>query len=150
MKLSSMLLVVGLVLVGFSTTGCDSKKFDQAKRAATTIQKTLPVAKKLVDQLQAELVLESTEADKLRNGISEVERIFDEFNDRAKGYQDWSPQSRQDMLKLVKDVSQSLDTLNQEGVLHIKNPDAKLRVGRVLRTISIFADVLQIALEDQT
>ncbi len=143
-------LGIFLLLFAFSGTACDKDKFQKARQTVKTIERLLPVATDIVNQLRDEELLEQKDADAITSTIEEAQRAISEFNYLADQHQTLSPENKKELIQkaldLVKNLSASLEKLNDDGVLHIKNPKRKAEVGRILRTISISSHILQATL----
>jgi hypothetical protein len=79
-------------------------------------------------QLAQEKIITRDEELTLTNILRDVNSAGQEYNNVLAGVQADTPETRRDILKALDKVVASVDRLNNEGVLHIKNEGARQRV----------------------
>src|SRR6266498_455358 len=73
----------------------------------------------------------------LRQALSEAKKAVDDFNTRAARYEHFDAASEADINKFRDDAIAFIDRMNNEGVLHIKNPRSQLIATGILAGVKI-------------
>jgi hypothetical protein len=74
---------------------------------------------------------------KIRQGLAEAKAAVDAFNARAATYQHFDATADADIKKLRDDTVAFVDRLNNEGILHIKNPKSQLIATAIIAAVKI-------------
>lgn len=139
-------IFAALLLAVLGTTGCNKSKLEKAQKAAATISRVLTIAGTVIEQLGREQLLDDQEALKLSDAVNDLKRAVAEFNAAAARFQE-TPESTAELIQALSEVSRQVEALNRDGVLHVKNPEAKQKLSRVLAGISVSLEVIAAALE---
>lgn len=139
-------IFAALLLAVLGTTGCNKSKLEKAHKAAATISRVLTIAGTVIEQLGREQLLDDQEALKLSDAVNDLKRAVAEFNAAAARFQE-TPESTAELIQALSEVSRQVEALHKDGVLHVKNPEAKQKLSRILAGISVSLEVIAAALE---
>jgi len=108
-------------------TGCDDDDYRKAVRAAAGIATSLAETQAVNERLYAAALIDREEAIAIARMVKEATLANDHFVASLRRYDRLNKNSRADLVRLVADVARSVRQLNEQGVLRIKNADARLR-----------------------
>lgn len=138
-KVSSVLVIL-LLLAGVA---CSDDALTRADKTANEMIQSLVAAVKVKRELVKGGLLTDQEGKDLTKLLVDVRNAVWQFYDKAGTYKAIDSTAKQDLSKLFVDVTDSLQKLNEQGVLHIKNPDAKKKFQDIFTALNAAAVVLQ-------
>ncbi len=131
-----------LLLLCLAATGCNDDDVRKAARAADGIASGLAGVQKVnVILYQGELISKD-ETKAIAVLVQQGTLANDEFIAKARTLRDLDPGNKALMLQWFGEVSASLDKLNREGVLHVKNPEAQARLSVAFASVKAGADII--------
>jgi hypothetical protein len=143
------LIIALLFCCSFALVACDESQVQKVKRASARIDRVVGSAIELLPAFQQEGLFDEGEQAKIAEGLNAVKVAIREFNVRAQSYKTFDATAKADLAKAFIDVTGALATLNEQGVLHIKNPKVKGRVQIALAATSLAAQEIADALDQE-
>ncbi|MCU1308246.1 MAG: hypothetical protein JWN45_2941 [Acidobacteriaceae bacterium] len=121
---ATVLLVLAAMIVG-----CDSSDYHKAVRATSAISSVLNTLQDVNDDLfnKAHL-LDKQEATTIAKFVNDGTYIDDALIANLTAAKTLNVSNRADIVKLAGQLLDSIEKLNSEGILRIKNPDAQSRL----------------------
>lgn len=134
----SLLLLVSLIpLVGLQTACGD----DTVRGIAVNVDRVAILVqdgREVRDELFAQTVIDRDEAYKFTLALQKVHNANKTFKVKAETYQaggGLTPEGKQDLAKLSRDISDAVTELVSNGTFGVKNPDAQARINAVIGSI---------------
>lgn len=140
-------ILAALLVAAFFVTGCDDSAYRKAVRASAGISEGL---KKLQDANEASLkagAIDQDDAKTIALATADAVRANQAIRAELRVAEKLDLQSRAQIVAEVANIAASLKQLNDEGVLHVKNPAAKAKLQTILTGIEASLGVLQSLLE---
>ncbi|MBI3654102.1 MAG: hypothetical protein HY231_23980 [Acidobacteria bacterium] len=137
-----VLLSVCLLATSLSFTACSDSDLKKAAQASDDMARGISVALDLDAALIEQKLLSSGEALTVTSALLDLNRLVRQFNDTAQTYKSFDISARTALGKILADITTTLDKLNNQGVLKIKNPDAQLKFRSALAVMSSAVNVL--------
>lgn len=129
-----------------SITGDDilnaSKKF--GKVLAISLDKGI----KLEATLAANGTIDKTVEPRIREGLLQAQTAVASFNERAATWTHFDASSRADIEKLLQDTLAFISDLNDNGILHIKNPNSQMTASMILLGASAAVDGFKLLFDE--
>lgn len=140
-------LFAALLVAVFFVTGCDDSQYRKAARAVAGISSGL---KSIQDANEVAFHAGEIDQDSARAislAVADASFANDKIVQELKAIKKLDPQSKAQIIAHVTAIGESLKQLNDQGVLHIKNPDAKAKfnaaVGGVEAALGILKQLLE-------
>jgi hypothetical protein len=148
MKNSNRLKIALIYLVIAASIACKDDSIRKAARASDDMASTISLAIDVKRQLAMSTppLIDHDEEVRLTLGLQKVNAAVKAFNTEVKRLSKLDPASKGNLVALFASVTQSINELNGQGVLGIKNPDAKAKVQAVLAAFSTSIAVIQAVL----
>ena len=128
----ALALVVLLVLTGIA---CDDSDHKRVAKATDTISSSLGAAQGLNRILYEEGKLTAAEARGIANLLLDSNTAVESFIAKAKSLKELDKDNKALMAQWIAELAAELRRLNEEGVLHIKNPEARSRLSVIFASI---------------
>jgi hypothetical protein len=122
--------------------GCNDSDIKKAAKAANDIAAALGGLETVSEQLYASKLISGDETIAVSNYIKSATLADDQFVAQVRALKKIDPNSKAQIVTLFASLAQSLDVLNQQGVLGVKNPDAKARLQVAFQTAQAAVDVI--------
>ena len=142
-RLIAMTLAVAL---SFSLVACDVSQVQKVKTATATIERLVTSASALLPAFEDEGLFDAGEREKIQSALGDVTAALHEFNQRAASYKTFDVKAKADLARAFVDVTNALSKLNDQGVLHVKNPKVKARLQVALVAANLAAQEIAAAL----
>lgn len=123
-------------------TGCDDDDYRKAVRSAAAIATSLKEVQAVNEQAYAASFIDRDEAIAIARGVKDASLANDHFVSSLRKYSALNRQSKAELVRMVADVARSLRTLNEHGVLRIKNPSVRLKFVSAISGAITALDVL--------
>ena len=134
-----LLLIIGLV-------ACKDESIRKAARASDDMAVTVGLAIDAKRELAASGLLKPEEEIPLTLGLQKVNTAVKAFHLQVKNTSQLDPTSKNQLLLLLSGVTTSVAELNQQGVLGIKNEQAKTKISTILAGFNAAFAAIQAAL----
>lgn len=141
-KLACILLAAACAL---SLNGCDDGDYRKAVRANAAISESLAEAQELNERAYnaKPQLIDAEESSAIAQGIQDATRANIEFRAQLNALKKLDPANKAQLAALLDGVVASVDRLEANGVLRIKNPDSRARFAVVVGGIRTSLAVLQ-------
>lgn len=136
-----------LVLLLLTLVACKDDSIRKAARAADDMAVTIGLAIDTKRELAAAGLLPPEQELPLTLGIQKVNTSVKAFHLQVKNTKELDPTSKDLLLRLFAEITAGVAELNHQGVLEIKNPEAKTKVSAVLAGFQVSFVVIQAVLE---
>lgn len=133
-----------LFAVCLSQTACNK---DQLRRAANTSAMTASLVRVAIDTKRAlakDGTLDRDEELAITVAMRDLNLAVIEFNSLARTYDEFTAETRAQLLTLFNNVTLGVARLNDQGVLRIKNPQARGRFQKILTRVRAATEVASI------
>jgi hypothetical protein len=145
-QLSTLSLVLALVL---APLGCTDSDYRKATRAAAGIATGLGALEDTNESLFKAQLLDKEEARTIAQGVIDATRVNDQLVGKLRTIKSIDAGNKQLVGLWVGEVITSIEALNQQGVLRVKNPDAKSKLSIIFAGIqSSVAIITQLMTEN--
>jgi hypothetical protein len=139
---SKRMIAITLLLACFVTQACTDEDRERAAQASDNMARGISVALDLDAALIEARLLDKDEAITVTSALLDANRLIREFNETAKGFKSIGAAERSALLRIVTGITRSLDRLNEQGVLRLKNPEAKQKFTAALAVVTGAVTVL--------
>jgi hypothetical protein len=148
MKNSNRLKIALIYLVIAASIACKDDSIRKAARASDDMASTISLAIDVKRQLAMSTppLIDHDEEVKLTLGLQKVNTSVRAFNTEVKRLSKLDPAAKGNLVALFASVTQSINELNAQGVLGIKNEQSKQKVQAVLAAFSESIAVIQVVL----
>ena len=140
-------LILALTLLLTACPSEKSSKYREATKASDRIATSIGGLIDLKRSLAAQGLITPQEELQLTNLLLDANRAGRVFNDTAKSFKSDTPENRRALLALFTDLSASIGRLNDQGVLHIKNPQARTLTSNVVASVNASLQIINAALQ---
>lgn len=123
-------------------TGCDDSDYRKAARAAAAVGSSLVEVQALNEQAYAANLIDRDEAVAVAKGVREATLANDHFVAALRRYKKLNKESKADLVRMVADLAREVRALNDQGVLHIKSPTARVKFAAAIAGAVTALDVL--------
>jgi len=134
---------LALVLAAGILAGCDSSDYRKAVRANAGISESLSTLQQLNEDAFNAQLIGPEESIALAQGVNDAARANIEFRAQLVALKKLDYQNKAQLAGLLDGVVASVDRLNNEGVLRIKNPESRARFAAIVAGIRTSLAVLQ-------
>jgi len=134
----SLLLLVSLIPLAGSQTACGD---DTQKSIASNVDRVAILTqdgREIRDELFTQTIIDREEAYKFTLALQKVHNANKTFKAKAQTYLaggGLTPDGKQDLAKLARDISDAVTELVSNGTFGVKNPDAQARINAVIGSI---------------
>ena len=142
--LAICVLLAGMVL---SLAGCDRSAWRKVARASDGIAQGLEVVLNVTVEAEAHGTVTREEAIAILSHARAANLALEAFSRKAQALRKIDPKNRRLLIVWFGEAADSLNALNQEGVLAVKNPEAQAKLSIILAGIQSSAQVLAAELE---
>jgi hypothetical protein len=118
-------------------TACSDNQVKQCADAAAKVSTTLGAFEETVEQVQTQGLISQDEAISVVTLIGEATKVNDEFVTQVRAAKKLNDPTLATLSTAFEGVTKSVDRLEQEGVLHIKNPDARTKLSIGLQSVRL-------------
>lgn len=141
--LSYRLLAISLVLaLVLAPLGCTDTDYRKATRAAAGIATGLGAIQDANESLFKAQLLDKDEARAIAQGVADAVRVNDQFVGRLRTLKTIDASNKQLVGLWFSEVLTSLEALNQQGVLRVKNAEAKAKFAVIFAGVQSSAAIL--------
>lgn len=134
--------LLSIFVLAFAMTGCESSEIRKASDASAKVASGLHLMQQEVIAVHDAGLLSAAESVEVSKLIIQATHANDQFVGRVKALKRLDTSSRPQVATYFAEVAESLELLNAQGVLHIKNPDARRRVQVAFQAVSTSARVV--------
>jgi hypothetical protein len=138
-KFTSLFLIAALA---FGQLACSDSDYRKAARAGAGIASGLQTLQGINEDAYASKLLEGHEAILVAQLISDATRANDEFVKQLGGFKQLQPGDRAMLALWFGGLTRSLDALNQQGILRVKDPQARERLSLAFAAVQTSLAVL--------
>lgn len=137
----TLVAVVAVVAVVAMQSGCDKNRIKCAITASEKIARVADKAPVLVEQLAAEGALDRADAESITALAGDVKSSAEELGKIARAMKEDTPDNREKLRAAVQQVAASIRRLDGEGVLKVKNEQARARLRAALALAEVAAEL---------
>lgn len=140
---------VGIHLVILLVVFIIACKDDQLRKAAKASDDAAIAIGAMIDvkrELGKQELITPAQELVLTERLLDVNRAVYQFNSRARTYDRLDSTTQTELLRLFGDITGSMRTLNEQGVLQIQNPDTKQKLSAVLSALDTAVQTIGAAL----
>lgn len=137
-----------VLLLALAGAGCDDSQFRKAARASDGIASGVAAMTDVGKNLHGAGLLTSEEALGVARLLQEANLANEQFQAKARTLEQVDPKNKKMLTLWFGEVSAALAKLNQEGVLHVKNEDARARLAVAFASIQASAEILAAVFEE--
>jgi hypothetical protein len=138
--------VIAVIALVMTTNACDQSEYHKAADAAAKIATGLGVIEQLNESLYKSQLLDQDEAIAVATATIEATRANDMFVGRMQGLKQIDASNKILIAGWFGDVAKAVGALNDEGVLHVKNKDARAKLSIALSTVQASVQIIQAVL----
>lgn len=120
------IVCAALIVVG---AACDQSEYHKAADAAAKISSSLKAAVTETDSIYRAHLITREERDLVLVEIDHAQFVNDEYVRQLQSFKKIDASNHAVLVNWVADLSSSVDSLNTNGVLHIKNADSQQKLG---------------------
>lgn len=131
-----------ILLVCLFIQACDNADIRKAAKASDDMARGISVALDLDAALIQQGLLSNDEAIAVTSALLDLNRLAREFNDTARGFKALDGAAKASLLQILTSITASLDKLNTQGVLRIKNAEAQQKFKTALAVITAAVNIL--------
>jgi hypothetical protein len=131
-----------IFVVLFAQLGCTDTDYRKATRAAAGIATGLGAVQDANESLYKAQLLDKDEARAIAQGVADAVRVNDQFVGRLRTLKTVDASNKQLVGLWFSEVLTSLEALNQQGVLRVKNADAKAKLSVIFAGVQSSAAIL--------
>jgi len=142
-RVRQQLVAVLLILV---LAACKDESIRKAARASDDMAVTISLAIDTKRQLALAGLLKPEEEIPLTLGLQKVNTAVKAFYLQVKNTSTLDPAAKNQLLLLFSGITTSVEELNQQGVLGIRNEEAKTKISAVLAAFTTAFAAIQVAL----
>lgn len=129
------LALVLVVLFSLTLVACEDSDFKKTAKATDTITASLGTAQNINEILYEEGKLTVSETRGIANLLHDSNTAVESFIAKARTLEELDKGNKVLMAQWFAELASELRRLNEEGILHIKNSDAKSRLSVVFASI---------------
>ena len=129
------LAIALVVLLAFTMVACDDSDHKKVAKATDTIASSLGTAQSVNKILYEEGKITASEARGIANLLLDSNTAVESFIAKAKSLKELDKDNKALMAQWVAELAAELRRLNEEGILHIKNPEARSRLSVIFASI---------------
>ncbi|HKQ06621.1 MAG TPA: hypothetical protein VJ464_15920 [Blastocatellia bacterium] len=148
-KRSVAAIAASLLCAALVSSACDANQVQKVKNASARIERATGAVIQLLPAFRDEGLFDTGEEAKIAEGLNGVKLALSQFNQRAASYKTFDATAKVDLSKALADVTAALAVLNEQGVLHIKNPKVKGRVQMAFVAANLAAQEIADALNQE-
>lgn len=137
----AILLIVAALIV--TLVACDDSDQHKAARAAAGIASGLKVVQAENEALYASGLVDKAEAVAIAQYVVDATRVNDQYIVQLRSLQAQKESNAAVYVGLAAGVVKSLDALHGDGVLHVKNPEARARLDLAFAAMEGSIEVLK-------
>lgn len=116
---------------------CEKDKLRALATANDRVAATISIAIDLKRELGQQHLISPSDELALTNALLDVNRAFVILNGHARAYTKLGPEEKVETVALLNDVSRAVQELNSQGVLHIRDEQAKARFSAAVQGVDI-------------
>jgi hypothetical protein len=131
-----------IFVVLFAQLGCTDTDYRKATRAAAGIATGLGAIQDANESLYKAHLLDKDEARAIAQGVADAVRVNDQFVGRLRTLKTIDASNKQLVGLWFSEVLTSLEALNQQGVLRVKNAEAKAKLSVIFAGVQSSAAIL--------
>ena len=143
MKTKHSLIAIVLVFLISLQLACTGDQIKKSAQAAQDMSLALGLAIDAKRSLAEAKLIDPQEEIALTLGMAKVNLAIRAFNNQVSATKTLDPTSKAQLLTLFQGIVSSVNDLNTQGVLGIKNPDSKAKITAVLAGITVALATVQ-------
>ncbi|HWR36007.1 MAG TPA: hypothetical protein VN622_09085 [Clostridia bacterium] len=129
------LLIVLCMAAALSTVACDDADKHRAAQAAAGVASGLSALEAEAEALYHAGAIDKQEAIVLVLGISDLTRVNDQYVEQLRSFSTLDTSNRQVVVNWLAEMTRSVDALNNEGVLRVKNPASRAKLAAYIAAV---------------
>jgi hypothetical protein len=138
--------LIAVLVIATVMAACEEGTRKKVAQANNDVARGISVLLVLDSELIDTGALSKDDAIALTSAILDLNKAFEEFNTQAQSYKTFDTNAKTNLLLTLNTISASVSRLNDQGVLHIKNPDSQVRFRAAIAVVQSGIAVLQVVL----
>ena len=114
---------------------CDKDKLKESAKAADRIEIVSTAAIDTIVALEAQHVITKPQERSLAQILLDINSGNRELISTVRAATTWDAPTKQTVTRLIRTIAESVSRLNDEGLLHITNPDSKAKFGAIVAAL---------------